>query len=401
MSQYSHTGSDGGGMHTMMIGKKLTYDESGELIADIKHSSLFRFDGPPVKTKTGLTYSCKPTNGDARGMELTIVRSKFLPEYLAMHPKDIIVADGRLEGGLTSLLLVKTAPKVLAGVPDYVASADSSCVDRFVEQFNDICRTVSPVMGSIDDYYLQRTDPAVNILLHDLRAVAIDAIRRNRVDVTPWHIVQLVRCGDIPRWFARGSYDKTTDDRSLYLKCKSTNVNIYCKGDEMRGWKNDCLARSDRVMDIFRIEVQLKHRKISSMMSNNRNWSDVRDLIFSEDWNLKIVTRYWHRVVGWGDWYKYQEAVKIIQREGYRSNREKRLIGVLDLIRMCGSVALAKQRLSGRDRVVFVNGLAELRKSEINGVCIPDEWGIEWIPNILEKWLMENDHSDLIVWDDG
>lgn len=82
-----------------------------------------------------------------------------------------------------------------------------------------------------------------------------------------------------------------------------------------------------------------------------------------------------------------QEAVRIIERENYNIQKEKRLIHALELVNRCRSLDKAKMAYQGQELSAFKRTLKDLSSLNINPVTIPREWGIKHIPNLLYAYF--------------
>lgn len=392
---YSHQG----GVDTLDLSTAVTYDEADQLRNDLLHSGLFRYKQKPEKFKHCVLFTFSPTRSGPNGMSIDILASKVPLRFLAMHPKDIVVVDGQLESMPSSIITVHVKPKRLVGIDDYVTPANADCLVELVDRVNGIFRSVSPVLGTVDDYRLRRTDPCLNIVLHDLLKIH-EAKQINRRDIVPLDVMRLVRMGDIPYSYTQYSSPRCTCSKSMWLYNKSVNINFYCKGEELKSKYPD-VAGIDLASDVVRLEVQLKYRKMSVMFRDSRLWEDLKDLVFSEDWNVNIVSRYWWRVVGHGDWYSLREAERRISRHGFRIDKEKRMVECLKLVAECGGLAETKKRLSDKEWATLSYPITELRKIGINPVCIPKSWRMTWIPNVLEAWLEQEKSGCIDARGDG
>ena len=97
----------------------------------------------------------------------------------------------------------------------------------------------------------------------------------------------------------------------------------------------------------------------------------------------KQIHSYWNKVIGKGDWYSMQEAIRIIEAKHFNSQKERHLIEALHLISLHRSIATAKSLLEKKELDTFKYTLNELSKLNINPVTIPKRWNIGHIPNLL------------------
>lgn len=157
----------------------------------------------------------------------------------------------------------------------------------------------------------------------------------------------------------------------------------------------------EQARNIIRFEVQCKYHKMYSLstmakQSGNDEYNKYKDL-FSPAYYLKIVSDYYKKVIGNGDWYALSEAVRIIKSHQFNKQKEERLIQGLQAVGNCRSIAKAKSTYSGNEAGTFKRTLKELSSLNINPVTIPKEWGIKHIPNPLRTYftkLCEECYSD-------
>ena len=112
------------------------------------------------------------------------------------------------------------------------------------------------------------------------------------------------------------------------------------------------------------------------------------------------IHHYYNKVIGKGDWYSMQEAIRIIESKHFNSQKEKRYIDALQTVSLHRSIATAKSLLKGYQLDAFKRTLNELSNLNINPVTIPKRWNIGHIPNLLYtyyhkartaefEWLLE------------
>ena len=109
---------------------------------------------------------------------------------------------------------------------------------------------------------------------------------------------------------------------------------------------------------------------------------------------IRIVSSYYKKVIGKGDWYTLSEAIRIIQSKNFYSQKEKRFIAAIKYVSQCRSLAKAKVSFQAGEPLAFKQTLKELADFNINPVTIPREWNIKHIPNFLrtffDKLLLES-----------
>ena len=198
-------------------------------------------------------------------------------------------------------------------------------------------------------------------------------------------------------------YDKTahrmkSKPESFYLINKSVNINYYSKYLQLLNRSEENVKNKhapidpeilDASRDIYRFEVQCKYHKTYSLSQKTETEGDL-------DYNkykslltpvkcIGIVSDYYKKTIGKGDWYSLSEAEKIIKSKGFNCQREQKLINALKYVSQCRSLAKAKIACPKNQLKAFKQTLNELSELNINPVTIPSEWNIKHIPNLLRS----------------
>ena len=98
-----------------------------------------------------------------------------------------------------------------------------------------------------------------------------------------------------------------------------------------------------------------------------------------------VVSDYYKKVIGKGDWYTLSEAIRIIKSQDFNCQKEDHLIQALKYVSQCRSLAKAKESYPDEMLSAFIRTLKELENLNINPVTIPREWHIDYIPNLLRS----------------
>lgn len=109
---------------------------------------------------------------------------------------------------------------------------------------------------------------------------------------------------------------------------------------------------------------------------------DVTKEMLPEDFCNRVISNFYGRVIGGGDYYTLDWARKMIEARQFKPGKERRLIGDLKLINECRGISAAKDLLRGKELESFRQSLRELEGMGINAVTIPRDWGIQHIPKI-------------------
>ena len=309
------------------------------------------------------------------------------------------------------ILEARMNPKFLAGIHDYLTSAVYGDMNIAISNFILESKKISPLLSKFDDYKIKRIDYCVNISLDDFK-----------ISCSPEQITNLIKRSDIPFHYKEWmEYDNIahrmkSKPESFYLCSRSVNINYYSKYLQLLNLSNQNLKNGyspvdqetlDASRNIYRFEVQYKYFKTYSLSQKFEAAEDTGPNISMQFFKpltcIEIVSSYYEKVIGKGDWYTLQEAVQKIKSKNFNSQKEKRLIDALQYVSQCRSLAKAKALLHGYKLEAFKRTLNELSSFNINPVTIPKEWGIKHIPNLLRSYfdrlIEEAYHPDLLGTD--
>lgn len=301
-----------------------------------------------------------------------------------------------------NIVEVTINPKILGGSHDYITAATYDDMEAAIANFNRISSSISPGLGRFEQYSLKRIDYCVNFALNELAP-----------GCTYDQMMKLIKQSDIPpRYEEWKKYDDTSHRMksrpgSFYLTNGSVHINCYSKYMKYQDQSQKNIARGcppipqatmDAARDIIRFEIQCKYLKTYTLSNKAREAGDNNlnkyESLLSRVTYIDMIGTYWAKIIGRGDWYTLQEAVRIIQLQHFNSQREERLIKALKLVNVCRSVARAKAVYQGRDLDAFKRTLNDLSSLRINPVTIPREWGIKHIPNLLYAYFDKVSEED-------
>lgn len=306
-----------------------------------------------------------------------------------------IRSDRQDESYKEYVLKVAINPKILGGVQDYITAATYDDMAMAIDNFNLISKNISPVLGTFEQYTLQRIDYCINCALNELTP-----------GCTYEQMMALIKRSDIPsRYKELEEYDSISHRMkskpgSFYLMNGSVHVNYYSKYMKFQEQNQENLEKGrppipqktmDTAQDIIRLEVQCMYRKTYALSRKvngvgNNNINHYKELLNHETC-IDVIDTYYKKIIGRGDWYTLREAVRMIQLQHFNSQKEDRLIKALKLINDCRSIAKAKAAYQGSDLAAFKRTLGDLASLGINPVTIPREWGIKHIPNLLYAYF--------------
>lgn len=306
------------------------------------------------------------------------------------------IRSDRQDGSYKEYVLkVAINPKILSGVQDYLTAATYDDMAVAIDNFNLISKSISPILGTFEQYTLQRIDYCINCALNELTP-----------GCTYEQMMALIKRSDIPsRYKELEEYDSISHRMkskpgSFYLMNGSVHVNYYSKYMKFQEQNRENLEKGrppipqktmDTAQDIIRLEVQCMYRKtyvlsrkVNGVGDNNIN--HYKELLNHETC-IDVIDTYYKKIIGRGDWYTLREAVRMIQLQHFNSQKEDRLIKALKLVNDCRSIAKAKAAYQGRDLEALKRSLSDLAGLKINPVTIPREWGIKHIPNLLYAYF--------------
>jgi len=132
-------------------------------------------------------------------------------------------------------------------------------------------------------------------------------------------------------------------------------------------------------------KVYSLHREIPKTKSN-KQYNETK-ILLSYEKCIDEITQYYEKTIGYGDWYILKDAIKKIKQFNFNRQKEQRLIEALKQVKHSRSVSKAKELCPINELSTFKRTLNELMSMGINPVTIPNEWGINHIPNLLTTYF--------------
>ena len=268
-------------------------------------------------------------------------------------------------------------PKVLVGIQDYIAAANSHYLESVEAVFNDEARKISPYhLGRFGDYSLIRNDYCLNIDLNELK-----------LPCEPEDMIALIKRGDIPphynEWTEKDAiaHRDVPGKSSFYLTSKSVVINYYWKYAQLLDEWPDC-PDLEASRNIIRFEIQFRYPKmysLSKIVRAKTGFSNSRLLyeMLSEDFCADVIRSYFNRVIGKGDYFTLDGARRLVELRRFKPSKEQRLLIDLKYINESRGIHKAKAALQDKERDDFNRSLRDLEEVGINPVTIPKEWGVE------------------------
>lgn len=376
------------GFHTIELSLRLISDEALELLEAFKKSKDVYLD--ENSGQYVYLYRCSSKYYYIRyrqmykGISWILRYSGQSPEY--MRPP--MLYEDRC-----CTIKAKVNPKILLETTDYVTAADSSCLNKLMAVFNHEVAKISPILKDFGSYTLSRIDYCLNFDLADLRII----------NGRPEDYMMLIQQADIPRHFTEYTEYRGTTHRkkpgvnSFYLENNSVHLNCYYKHYQMQT-EFPSAPDIDNSLNVIRFEIQCLYLKTRYMQKQIRDYEDdfekILLVMLSDEISEKIITSYYNKTIGKGDYYTLVEARKKIRSMNFHQNKENRLIEALELVNTHRGIYKAKAHLSGKKLDDFRRSIKDLGEMGINPVTIPRERGIKHLPNLLAAYSAERERVE-------
>ena len=258
-----------------------------------------------------------------------------------------------------------------------------------MDEFDRIIKGIHPQLPDIFGWTCKRIDYAVDIKTKYVK-----------------EYVELFQKGDKPSHFKDGKYDDVSHrhmqkEGSMYYISKSVVINFYDKHAQKinESKANPFVTQQDidNAEDILRIEVQCLKGK-TDYLDFREKFDDKEFYNFlSLDLSKKIITSYYDKTIGDGDFYNLNEAITYVKKSDKTTVQKKNMINILSIISQSRSIWRAREnfikgyKLKNQNIVLhgseqtFNKYLNSLRRLGINPITMPRNWNISW-----EDWLIEN-----------
>ena len=403
------------GYHTFTISKALTQEDADKLWKDIKR----------YRDTTGEIETVKrePYGKDPFARHYGIVYP-YLYKGLSWEMR--FSNRGFYIGGEFKPCSIKATinPKVFTGEKSYITAADMSYIAEAESIFNQEAAKISPLLGRFGDYSLNRLDYCINFNVSELNI----KIPSHLSDELPKMIMRLIKRGDIPDHYHLENYK---EEYEFYLKCGSTVINCYWKHIDLHNNFSDC-PDLEESHDIIRFEIQHRYPKAYAVATKLKKKNELQRTILMDKLREKgcfefvendverqkqdqlyngfaevaqidtmrsileglttdescseVIEKYFNDVIKPGDYFSFDTAKRILESKVNSWEKILRLTYALERVRDYGSIANAKIVLQGKELAEFRRSLRELGQLRINPVTIPSDWGIDYIPNLLNNY---------------
>lgn len=301
--------------------------------------------------------------------------------------------------GITSVI----NPKALLD-NDYIRAAQENDLERIEDIYNNEAQKISKSLYRFGECSVNRADYCINI---DLKELGLPC--------NPEQMMYLIRQGNIPKNFQeRLVYNKeqhrfTSEADCMYLKNKHVNVNYYWKYAQLHDENHPMFSRKEEYRNVIRFETQYKHQKLYSLIQNKkkdskfyfpenhddyltmllygfRNPSIPVDIALTSDISTVVNKKYFHKIIGQGDYFTLPIAKQIVLSYHFRKEKEERMLYTLEAIKKHRGIAKAKAALHGPDLDDIQKSIRDLNNIGVNPVTIPKRWGIKHIPNLFQRY---------------
>lgn len=254
-------------------------------------------------------------------------------------------------------------------VQDYLLCSYKGIKNAFEEDvkkylsgvFNDDMSLLEHI-ANLDNWNVRRIDYAVQFYFDDKEEKSM--------------YMKLFRLGNTP---ARGKYEvKDYETESVYYKGKSYVVNTYDKYEEIKAHGGSEKERSD-AEKIIRYEVQCKSGAVDYYVKKFKLKDKRLKWFLNKELAYNVLAPLYSYVYGEGDYYRKEEAVKIINNS-VSQTVAKRLITVYEKFNPCGGKRLSVwERLDKtadkKEKEKYKIAINELNELGINPVSLPSGTG--------------------------
>lgn len=196
------------------------------------------------------------------------------------------------------------------------------------------------------------------------------------------HYVMLAKKGNRPARFI----DECDKDGSAYPESKSVTLNFYDKADQVRKDMHH-LSYFDtlhaQAQGIFRLEVQCETDKLKSLRRAGVSDQTLGSFM-SPTLSQTVVRGYYDKVLGSQDFYSLESAQDVVDAfsdPGMGAAARRNFMTHLRDLAAYSTLPEAKAAVFGQSRSSWGDFMRRCRALNINPVMLPEEWGIDMLPN--------------------
>ena len=192
--------------------------------------------------------------------------------------------------------------------------------------------------------------------------------------------------------------DNVKKPGSSYRASKSSRLNYYNKLDHILK-QTELIAINPHLIEearnIFRVEVQCRGKSKMEQIRKKHLLPKVASIYDYLDAEIAetVLTYYYEKVIGYGDYYSKYEADKIIDATNWTKRKKENIKDWLQLVAQARSVSKAMEqyvvgtKIKNTNKVIngssasIKNYMSALAEINVNPVTIPKDWNIDNIPN--------------------
>lgn len=278
---------------------------------------------------------------------------------------------------------------------DYIELADMRHASEINKAFK---KAMTPLVREVQSDKQHR--------ISKLKLAQLDAYSVKRVDFAiNFHsehakqYMKLIRRAHIPEGFEIfQEYDPRGKRRveakhSFYLFKKSKRnkehlltINCYNKTHHLQDQRLPC---SEMEHEVIRFEIQCHYNKVYRLIHNKDKKMEKHNHLqwLREDISSEILSYYYKRCIGCGDYYTLPEAKRIIaQNDLLKEKRKTVLVEILTFVNE--KRGIWKARLDVTNKRKFDEAIQELHILGINPVTIPINWEIPRLPRLYQEIII-------------
>ncbi len=280
--------------------------------------------------------------------------------YIQLISKKV---DGRYKYNFMQMSIIMNPVKLVAKTKLEVIKQKH--IEEVKKIFAEEVHRIHSSLPRLENWIVNRIDYAININ-------------------TPYveEYIKLFQRADKPRnlkeLYCSKSKTRKQREGSFYLFNDSVSINFYNKEHERLSQN----FNKDGAKDLLRLEIQCKKPKTNTIKSKNEFDSRHLEHYLSKEISYQQLEYYYKKTIGFGDYYKLSEAIRIVRESNYSTKTKEKLINVLRLINIHRSVWRAREE-SRYNSSCFNRYLKQLRLLGVNPVTIPGRWKVNSLKNIL------------------
>lgn len=273
--------------------------------------------------------------------------------YFVINPKHLL---GDFQQPFTTIISPELLPKVS-------------------EKFNDFLHKIAPTLPDITDKcILSRIDYCFNFWMNSQEEIEeyFQLLKANRI---PAHF-------KIKKIYNRKQHRKTKRKGELTLECKSYELSFYLKKIQLSKAEYCESEELENATGQLRIELRYKRKK---------NYQEKQKLNINEEWELlevkdpqETLLKKLKKMYGTGDFYRYQNAIAIIEDSPYSLKVKDNMRWVLNITKRSRNLIKA-ETLYGKE---FVNKtMRYFNNLNLSPITIPTRSIHNYYPNPI-KYIM-------------